>query len=150
VLQVLTPVPGSAVAMSEVPDPVFAQGMVGPGAAVRPAAGQQEAVAPVGGRVIKLHPHAFMVLAEGSHAVLVHLGIDTVKLDGEGFEKLVEEGVQVEAGTPMIRWNPSGIEAQGLSAVVPVVALEADPDAVAVTAPATGEVASGDTLFSWA
>ncbi|QBI52760.1 PTS sugar transporter subunit IIA [Streptomonospora litoralis] len=147
-LRVLTPVSGTAVAMSEVPDPVFAQGMVGPGAAVRPGAGSQEAVAPVAGRIMKLHPHAFMVLAEESYAVLVHLGIDTVKLDGAGFEKLVEEGADVAAGDPMIRWNPTEIEAKGLSAVVPVAALEAD--AASVTDIASGEVASGDTLFSWA
>ncbi|GAA1757428.1 PTS glucose transporter subunit IIA [Streptomonospora arabica] len=146
-LQVLSPVPGTAVAMSEVPDPVFAQGMVGPGAAVRPAPHPQEAVAPVSGRVAKLHPHAFMVVADAGRGVLVHLGIDTVKLDGAGFDKLVDEGAHVEAGTPVIRWDPAGIEAQGLSAVVPVVALDAD--AAAVGAPAEGEVAAGGALFTW-
>ncbi|MDT0301619.1 PTS sugar transporter subunit IIA [Streptomonospora wellingtoniae] len=146
-LQVLSPVPGTAVAMSEVADPVFAQGMVGPGAAVRPAPYLQEAAAPVGGRVAKLHPHAFMVVAETGRGVLVHLGIDTVKLDGAGFDKLVEEGAHVEAGTPVIRWNPAEIEARGLSSVVPVVALDADT--AAVGAPAEGEVAAGDALFTW-
>ncbi|MUL39967.1 PTS glucose transporter subunit IIA [Streptomonospora sp. PA3] len=146
-LHVLAPVPGTAVAMAEVPDPVFAQGMVGPGAAVQPAPRPQEAVAPVSGQVVKLHPHAFMVLADGARGVLVHLGIDTVKLDGAGFEKLVEEGAHVEAGTPVIRWNPADVEAKGLSAVVPVVALDADTGAV--DAPARGEVATGDALFSW-
>ncbi|KIH99326.1 PTS glucose transporter subunit IIA [Streptomonospora alba] len=146
-LQVLAPVPGTAVAMAEVSDPVFAQGMVGPGAAVRPAARPQDAAAPISGRVAKLHPHAFMVLAESGHGVLVHLGIDTVKLDGAGFEKLVEEGAHVEAGTPVIRWNPADIEAQGLSAIVPVAALDAD--AAVVGSVADGDVAAGDPLFTW-
>ncbi|MDA0567266.1 PTS glucose transporter subunit IIA [Streptomonospora sp. S1-112] len=147
-LTVLTPVPGTAVAMSEVDDPVFAQGMVGPGVAVRPAPRPQEAVAPIAGRVVKLHPHAFLVLGEGGRGVLVHLGIDTVKLDGAGFATLVEEGAEVEPGTPVIRWDPAEVERQGMSAIVPVVALEARADAVAD--PAAGEVAAGDTLFRWA
>ncbi|GAA4893107.1 PTS sugar transporter subunit IIA [Streptomonospora salina] len=146
-LQVFAPVPGTAVPMSEVPDPVFAQGMVGPGAAVRPAARPQEAAAPISGRIAKLHPHAFMVLAASGHGVLVHLGIDTVKLDGAGFEKLVAEGDDVEAGTPVIRWDPAAVEAQGLSAVVPVAALEAEAAALGSTA--DGDVAAGDPLFTW-
>ncbi|MBV2362108.1 PTS glucose transporter subunit IIA [Streptomonospora nanhaiensis] len=147
-LTVLTPVPGTAVAMSEVDDPVFAQGMVGPGVAVQPARHRHEAVAPIAGRIVKLHPHAFLVLGEGGRGVLVHLGIDTVKLDGAGFETLVEEGAAVEPGTSVIRWDPADVERQGLSPVVPVVALEAD--AAAVADPAAGEVAAGDTLFRWA
>ncbi|GAB3448212.1 PTS glucose transporter subunit IIA [Streptomonospora sediminis] len=148
-LQVLAPVPGTALAMSAVPDPVFAQGMVGPGAAVQPALATQDAVAPVSGRIAKLHPHAFMVLTGDGRGVLVHLGIDTVKLDGAGFEKLTEEGAHVEAGAPVIRWNPAEIEAKGLSAAVPVVALEAAAGTVAMSAAAAGEVTPGDPLFTW-
>lgn len=148
-LQVLAPVPGTALAMSAVPDPVFAQGMVGPGAAVQPALAAQDAVAPVSGRIAKLHPHAFMVLTGDGRGVLVHLGIDTVKLDGAGFEKLTEEGAHVEAGVPVIRWNPAEIEAKGLSAVVPVVALDAAAGTVAVSPAPAGEVTPGDPLFTW-
>lgn len=145
---VLTPVAGAAVGLAEVPDPVFAEAMVGPGTAVSPAGGSQEAVAPVAGTVVKLHAHAYVVVGPGGRGVLVHLGIDTVKLNGEGFEKLVEEGAQVEAGDPLIRWNPEEVTARGLSPIVPVVALDAGGDAV--TDVADGTVALGDPLFQWA
>ncbi|ASU85463.1 phosphoenolpyruvate--carbohydrate phosphotransferase [Nocardiopsis gilva YIM 90087] len=147
-LSVLSPVPGAAVGLSDVPDPVFAQGMVGPGAAVQPLAEPQQAVAPISGKIIKLHPHAFVVVDREGRGVLVHLGIDTVKLDGKGFEKLAAEGDEVAAGTPLIRWNPQEVAAQGLSAIVPVVALDAESDVVSGTA--TGDVAKGEQLFQWA
>ncbi|WP_067963464.1 PTS sugar transporter subunit IIA [Nocardiopsis trehalosi] len=148
VLPVLSPVPGTAVAMTGVPDPVFAQGMVGPGAAVEPDRAPQDALAPITGRILKLHPHAFVVVSTEGRGVLVHLGIDTVTLGGAGFDLLAAEGDQVEAGTPVIRWNPADVAAGGRAPIVPVVALDAAPDAVAD--PAAGEVAAGDRLFSWA
>ncbi|MBB6170148.1 PTS system glucose-specific IIA component/PTS system N-acetylglucosamine-specific IIA component [Nocardiopsis mwathae] len=147
-LSVLSPAPGAAVALSAVPDPVFAQGMVGPGVAVVPIAEPQEAVAPISGKIIKLHPHAFVVVDREGRGVLVHLGIDTVKLDGKGFEKLAAEGDEVEAGTPLIRWNPGEVAAEGLSAIVPVVALDAESEVVSDAA--TGDVAQGGRLFRWA
>ncbi|PSK97132.1 PTS system N-acetylglucosamine-specific IIA component [Murinocardiopsis flavida] len=145
---VRTPVAGSAVGLAAVPDPVFAEAMVGPGTAVTPNGGSQEAVAPVAGTVVKLHAHAYVVVGADGRGVLVHLGIDTVNLNGAGFEKLVDEGAEVEAGRPLIRWNPDEVAARGLSPIVPVVALDAAADAV--SAIAEGAVAVGDPLFQWA
>ncbi|MFC3994931.1 PTS glucose transporter subunit IIA [Nocardiopsis sediminis] len=147
-LTVLSPVPGTAVGLAQVPDPVFAQAMVGPGAAVEPVRGPMEAAAPIGGTILKLHAHAFVVVAPEGHGVLVHLGIDTVKLDGAGFTKLAAEGDRVEAGTPLIRWDPAAVEAGGLSPIVPVIALDAA--AAAVTGAAEGPIAAGGPLFTWA
>ena len=79
---VLAPVPGRAVRMEEVPDPVFAQLMVGPGAAIDPPRGVVDAVAPVSGTVLKVLPHAFVILTADGLGILVHLGIDTVQLEG--------------------------------------------------------------------
>ncbi|MFC7327559.1 PTS sugar transporter subunit IIA [Marinactinospora rubrisoli] len=147
-LSVLSPVAGTAVGLSEVPDPVFAQAMVGPGTAIRPHPGPQEAVAPVGGLLVKLHAHAFVVLAEGDRGVLVHLGIDTVKLGGAGFERLVAEKTEVSAGQPLIRWDPADVTARGLSPIVPVVALDAVGDVISRAV--TGAVDRGAPLFRWA
>ncbi|GAB3208736.1 PTS sugar transporter subunit IIA [Marinactinospora thermotolerans] len=147
-LSVLSPVSGTAVGLSEVPDPVFAQGMVGPGTAILPRNGRQEAVAPIAGRVAKLHAHAFVVVGEGGRGVLVHLGIDTVKLNGEGFERLVDEGADVEAGQPLIRWDPAEVAAKGMATVVPVVALDAGHDVISRAV--AGEVEKGSQLFQWA
>ncbi|PRY01529.1 PTS sugar transporter subunit IIA [Allonocardiopsis opalescens] len=144
---VLAPVAGEVVGLNAVPDPVFAQAIVGPGTAIEPAREPGVAVAPIGGTIAKLHPHAFVV-ADNGRAVLVHLGIDTVKRRGDGFELLVSEGDEVAAGQPVIRWNPAQIEADGQSPVVPVVALDAEGDVISTAV--SGAVAAGDPLFRWA
>ena len=95
---IVSPLNGTLMTLSEVPDPVFAQGLVGPGVALQPTGdGDVTAVAPVAGRIVKLHPHAFVLQADG-FGVLVHLGIDTVQLEGEGFTLHTEEGAEVSVG----------------------------------------------------
>jgi glucose-specific phosphotransferase system IIA component len=146
-LVVHAPVAGRVVPLSDVPDLVFAEEMVGPGVAVEPDPGPGTAVAPVDGRVVVLHAHAFVVQSAGGRGVLVHLGIDTVQLEGEGFELLAAVGDEVTAGTPVVRWDPSAVAAAGRAAVCPVVALDALPTAVERLA---GERAEpGTALFRW-
>jgi PTS system glucose-specific IIA component len=147
-LRVLAPVPGRAVPMSDVPDPVFSGAMVGPGAAIDPPRGQVEAVAPIDGRIVKLHPHAYVVAGEDGRGVLVHLGLDTVQLGGEGFSVLAAEGDQVSAGTPLVSWDTAAVEAGGRSPISPVVALDAAPDALADVVTG-GQVETGAPLFTW-
>ena len=75
-----SPMAGDVHPLADVPDPVFAQGLVGPGVAIVPISeAEVTVVAPIAGRIVKLHPHAFVIQAEG-FGVLVHLGIDTVQL----------------------------------------------------------------------
>jgi len=136
------------VGLAGVPDPVFAQAMVGPGTAVDPVRAPGEAIAPVNGTLVKLHPHAYVVVDERGHGVLVHLGVDTVHLKGEGFELLAAEGEEVTAGRPLVRWNPARIEAGGRSPVTAVVALDATAEAL-VDVRESGEVEKGAELFSW-
>ncbi|HVV20247.1 MAG TPA: PTS glucose transporter subunit IIA [Pseudonocardiaceae bacterium] len=143
-----SPVTGRVVPLTEVPDPVFAEAMVGPGVAVIPAAEPADAVAPVAGTIATLHPHAFVVATESGKAVLVHLGIDTVKLQGEGFTLHVAKGDTVTAGQPVVGWNPAAVEAAGYATVCPVIALDAGADAVGAPH-GQGPVAVGDQLFEW-
>lgn len=144
---VLAPVAGTVVGLAAVPDPVFAQALVGPGTAIDPVREPGTAVAPVDGTIAKLHPHAFVIVTSEGRGVLVHLGIDTVNLKGEGFETLAAEGDKVAVGDPLVRWNPAGVEARGLSPVCPVVALDAAADALTHTC--EGAVAVGAELFVW-
>ena len=154
-LRVLSPVTGTAMSLETVPDPVFSQSMVGPGLAVHPEPGEeggqearQEALAPISGTLTKLHPHAFVVMApNGGRSVLVHLGIDTVQLAGEGFTLLVSEGAEVTAGTPVIEWSPGLVASLGKPSVVPVVALDARADTLSEHV--NGAVTAGDELFVW-
>ncbi|PUA79883.1 PTS sugar transporter subunit IIA [Nocardioides currus] len=146
--QVLAPCPGTVLAMADVPDPVFAEEMVGPGVAIAPADGPTIVVSPIAGKVLKVHPHAFVVLGDGV-GVLVHLGINTVRLDGAGFEVLTTQGADVAAGDPMISWDPATISGEDISTVVPVVVMDAPKGSV--TSEVVGsDVAAGDLLFTTA
>jgi PTS system glucose-specific IIA component len=147
---VLAPVKGRAVPMEQVPDPVFAQLMTGPGAAVDPAREVVDAVAPVSGKVFKLYPHAFVILTDEGVGVLVHLGIDTVQLGGQGFTTHVQEGDQVTAGQLVTTYDVPAVEAAGRNPIVPVIALDKQVADVVLS----GAVGSGadltvtDTLFT--
>lgn len=145
---VTSPLTGRAIGLSAVPDPVFAGAMVGPGTAIDPVREPGDAVAPVDGTVVSLHPHAFVVVDERGHGVLTHLGIDTVQLNGAGFEPLVGKGDMVKRGQPVIRWNPAEVEAAGKSPISPVVALEASAEQLSKVLE-SGDVAVGDDLFGW-
>lgn len=147
-LDVVAPLAGEVVGLTGVPDPVFAQAMVGPGTAIDPPREPGTAVAPIAGEVIKLHPHAYVVRGDAGHGVLVHLGIDTVRLKGEGFELLVAEGDRVEPGRPMVRWDPAAVEAGGRSPVCPVVALDAAPGSLRDIVE-SGTIQAGHRLFRW-
>jgi len=146
--RVLSPVSGRVVGLAGVPDPVFAQAMVGPGTAVDPERIPAQSIAPVTGKIVKMHPHAYVVVDAENHGVLVHLGIDTVQLKGEGFELLAAEGDSVTAGQPLVSWNPAAIEAGGRSPICAVVALDAGADAIADVVE-SGEVEKGAELFTW-
>jgi PTS system N-acetylglucosamine-specific IIA component len=147
-LRVTSPVAGRVVPLSEVPDPVFSQAMVGPGVAVEPDRTAGEVVSPVDGTVVTLHPHAFVVATAEGAAVLVHLGIDTVKRKGEGFSLHVVKGETVRAGQAVVTWDPAEVEAAGFSPICPVIALDATAEALGDLADGAA-VATGDDLFTW-
>lgn len=145
--QVLAPCPGRVIPITEVPDQVFATEMVGPGVAIEPTGEVVTVVAPIAGQVLKLHPHAFVVLGDDGVGVLVHLGINTVRLEGRGFELLATEGDRVAAGDPMVRWDPSTADGEDMSTLVPVVAMDRPKGSVAAPAGRL-VVATGDPLFT--
>ncbi|MGN6577686.1 MAG: PTS sugar transporter subunit IIA [Nocardioides sp.] len=145
-VSVLSPVAGLRQEVSDVPDPVFAAGLVGPGAAIAPRHGKQRAVAPIDGRLAKLYPHAFVVVSDKGPGVLVHLGIDTVQMNGDGFTTLVAEDVRVRAGDEIIAWDPEYVEETGRSAICAVVVLDC-PYPARTLADNGSEVVSAQPLF---
>ncbi|OLT43618.1 PTS glucose transporter subunit IIA [Saccharomonospora sp. CUA-673] len=147
-LTVQSPVAGTVVALADVPDPVFSQAMVGPGIAVEPLDGRADALAPIDGTLATVHAHAFVVASDDGRAVLVHLGIDTVKQQGEGFTLHVVKGERVRAGQPVVGWDPAAVREAGYAPVVPVIALDADGAALAVAESGVA-VQPGDELFAW-
>ncbi|URM92127.1 PTS glucose transporter subunit IIA [Streptomyces sp. MRC013] len=145
---VTSPLAGRAVGLAAVPDPVFSGAMVGPGTAIDPVRKPSTAVSPVDGVVVSLHPHAFVVVDGEGRGVLTHLGIDTVQLNGEGFELLVGKGDTVTRGQGIVRWNPAAVEEAGKSPICPVVALDAARSALDGLRE-DGDLKTGETLFVW-
>lgn len=149
-LRLASPVPGTVRPLSAVPDPVFAEQMVGPGVAVEPdRTGRQDVLAPCDGVVGALHPHAFALELDDGRGVLVHVGIDTVTLAGLGFDVHVERGQRVRTGERVLSWSPVDVAAAGLSTVCPVIALQADPSAVTAVVADGEHVAGGQPLLAW-
>ncbi|MGA5536155.1 PTS sugar transporter subunit IIA [Mycolicibacterium nivoides] len=149
--RVLAPIAGRAVALQDVPDPVFSAGMVGYGAAVDPPRGVIDAIAPVSGKLLKLMPHAYVIMTADNVGVLVHLGLDTVALNGAGFTTHVSQGDEVTAGQVVITYDVPAVEAKGLNPIVPVVVMdEREPGNVTVARPvaAGADIDSGAELFT--
>jgi PTS system glucose-specific IIA component len=150
--RVLAPCAGRLVPMADTPDPVFAAEMVGPGVAIDPELDATTVVAPVAGKLLKVLPHAFVVLRDDGVGILVHLGINTVRLDGRGFDVLAQQGDLVDAGSPVVRWDPgfvAGLGATGgrdISPLVIVVAMDQPKGSVPAPEPGTS-VVTGDPLF---
>ena len=137
--------------LAEVPDPVFASGVVGDGRALLPD-GDVTCVtvhSPINGVVTKLKSHAAIVTSTQGVSILIHLGIDTVSLRGKGFAPLLDEGDIVDAGTPLIHWDLGPVRGAGLSPCVPIIVVNpaGTPVSSALDQTAT-EVAVLEPLFS--
>ncbi|WP_156291298.1 PTS sugar transporter subunit IIA [Oceanobacillus salinisoli] len=120
------PVNGELVALEDVPDPVFAQKMMGDGVAVDPADGV--IVSPVDGKVVQVFPtkHAVGILAANGAEILIHIGLETVSLDGEGFTAHVGEGDKVKQGDKLIEFDMDIIREKAKSTVTPVIITNTD------------------------
>jgi PTS system beta-glucosides-specific IIC component len=149
VADVVSPLDGTVVALSDVPDPVFGKGIMGPGVAIQPSG--TTAYAPGSGVVVAAQAtgHAFGLALDNGVEVLIHIGIDTVKLKGEGFQVHVAKGERVTAGTPLVTFDPAVIEAAGYPLITPIVILNAKKFGGMKVA-AEGEVNAGATLLALA
>jgi len=118
---IYAPLSGKVLELSEVPDPVFAEKMMGDGFAIQPTDGL--VLSPVSGKVIIAFPtkHAVGLLTDDNLEILIHVGTDTVKLKGKGFELLIQEGDLVEVGTPLLKVDLAYINAHAQSSITPVV-----------------------------
>ncbi|MFZ5827704.1 MAG: glucose PTS transporter subunit IIA [Bacillota bacterium] len=142
----VSPVTGRVVPLEQVDDPVFAGGMAGRGVAIEPAA--DDLVSPVRGQVLTVFPggHAIGLVTPEGLEILLHVGIDTVGLNGQGFEITVRSGDQVEPGTPLGRFDRQVIVASGRSAVTPLLVTNAD-QTKAITVLTKGNVRAGEPLL---
>lgn len=126
--KIVAPVDGRVIDISEVPDQVFSERMAGDGVAILSTG--DIVVSPVDGKltIIFRTNHGFSVTTNAGIQVFVHIGVDTIALEGRGFERLVEEGTFVKAGEPIIKINRQEVLGQGYDLTTPV--LIANPDRV--------------------
>ena len=143
--RLVSAVAGKSIPLSEVPDPVFAQKMAGDGIAIDTTG--DTIVAPADGELTLVFKtkHAFALTLENGVELLVHIGIETVGLEGEGFEQLVEQGTRVKAGTPLIKIDRDVILNKGLSLATPVLITNVDA-AKSITPVESGDVVAGKTV----
>ena len=137
---------GTVVPLADVKDEAFASGVLGDGIAIEPSDG--ELVAPADGEIsstFETHHAVGMTTADGAE-LLMHIGIDTVKLGGKHFTYLVNEGDKVKKGQPLIRFELEAIKAEGYPVTTPVIVCNTDDYAV-VEAKASGTVKQGDALL---
>lgn len=143
---ILSPVTGRVIPLEQVPDPVFAGRLAGDGVAVEPTDGRL--LSPAGGEVVHVFPggHALGMLLDGGLELLIHIGIDTVELRGDGFETAVTGGDRVERGSEMGRFLPERIRDCGKSLVTPILATNPD-QVLSLRVVAVGEVEAGEPLM---
>ncbi|CAM4361539.1 glucose-specific PTS transporter subunit IIBC [Paenibacillus macerans] len=140
---IVMPVNGELMDISNVPDPVFAEKMTGDGFAVLPHDGV--IASPVYGKVFNVFPskHAVGIMSDGGKEVLVHIGVNTVKLKGQGFKVLVNEGDLVSAGQPIMEVDLDYVKEHAPSIISPIVFSNL-PEGAAVKLNKTGKLAKGE------
>lgn len=142
-IELCAPLTGEAVDLSEVPDPVFSEKMVGDGIAIKPTKGT--VVAPCDGKVVQIFStnHAVGIETNIGVDLLIHIGIDTVELKGEGFKRLVEEGENVKKGQPILEVNLERIEELGKPIISPFIITNMDQ--VEIKEYKKGQVQAGES-----
>ncbi|HFK1684641.1 TPA: PTS glucose transporter subunit IIA [Bacillus tropicus] len=123
---IVAPLTGAVKNIEEVPDPVFAGRMMGDGVAIDPTEGV--VVSPVDGEIVQLFhtKHAIGIKAKNGTEILIHVGLETVKMEGEGFEAHVSEGQDVKAGDKLISFDLELIREKAKSTITPIVITNTD------------------------
>ncbi|CAH1191025.1 PTS glucose transporter subunit IIA [Paenibacillus sp. JJ-223] len=121
-LKITAPISGAVLALKQVPDPAFAGGHMGMGVAIEPMEGK--VYAPFDGKIVHVmdkSKHAVIIEHKSGIQILVHVGIETVSLKGNGFTLYVENGTKVNQGQLLLEFDISAIQAAGLSVISPVI-----------------------------
>ncbi|TCZ73420.1 PTS glucose transporter subunit IIA [Paenibacillus albiflavus] len=143
-IKLVAPLSGTAVSLEEVPDPAFSQGLIGDGIAIKPNKGVL--VSPCDGEVAHLIDtyHSVIIAHKSGLEVLMHIGVNTVSLKGEGFNPLVKMGDAVKQGQPLIEFDIAAIEAKGFPVITPIIM--ANAEVVSKLTKKSGSMTAGETL----
>lgn len=147
--ELIAPISGTTIDLSKVPDEVFAQKMAGDGVAIDSTG--DVITSPANGvlTLIFRTNHAFGLTLDNGIELLVHIGLDTVELEGEGFQRIAEQGARVKAGDPIIKIDRKLITSKGCSLITPV--LVTNMDKLGVIKPVTDKVvtAGNDVVITY-
>jgi sugar PTS system EIIA component len=124
--EILSPMEGDVIELAAVPDPVFAQKMMGDGVAIIPTSGK--VTSPVNGHIVQVFPtkHAIGIQSENGLEILIHIGLETVELNGEGFEVLVSNHQPIKAGETLVNVNLDYLKSSMKEIVTPVIITNMD------------------------
>ncbi|GAB6138641.1 PTS sugar transporter subunit IIA [Halanaerobaculum tunisiense] len=147
VVEICAPLSGDIIDLEEVPDPVFAEKMVGDGFAIIP--NSEKLLSPVKGKVKKVFPskHAIGIETTEGLEILIHVGLETVELEGEGFEVIVDSGDLVEVGDHLLNFDINFIEENNKEIVTPVVVTNYEDKVSKLTLVSKAEVTSQDLVL---
>jgi len=143
-LNIVSPLEGEIIAIEDVPDVIFAEKIVGDGIAIIPTG--NKLVAPVTGEIVKIYEtnHAFAIRSNEGLEVLVHFGLDTVELRGEGFTRIAEEGQQINAGETIIEFDLALLTEKAKSVITPCIV--SNMDEIKSMTKTEGKVSLGETV----
>lgn len=121
-----SPLSGKVIRLEQVPDPVFSQKIVGDGIAIEPTS--NEVVSPVNGEIIQVFPtkHAIGIKAENGLEILIHVGLETVLMNGEGFQSHVKEGDKVNSGDLLLTVDFAQVREKAKSTITPIILTNGD------------------------
>ncbi len=139
-------VDGEIIPIEEVNDQIFSQKLIGDGYGIHPKS--QTVYSPVDGKIEQVAPtkHAVYIALNERMKLLIHIGIDTIDLKGEGFESQLKKGMPVTKGEPLIQFDPSFIKDEGLNPVISVVLLNGSTDILDFTVHPTKEAKAMETV----
>ena len=143
---IISPIVGEAVALSDVNDPVFSSGAMGQGIAIKPSEGVVYAPADAEVTIAFATGHAYGLKTANGAEILIHVGIDTVSMNGEGFDQKVSQGAKVKAGDVLGTFDSAKIATAGLEDTTMVIVTNT-ADYASITPVATGSVAKGDAVI---
>lgn len=140
----IAPLNGEVVALSEVPDPTFSEKMLGDGIAIIPTEGR--VVSPVNGEIITVFPtkHAIGIRSEQGAEILIHIGLETVQMQGEGFKEHIKEGDRVKTGQLLMEFSLDLVREKAKSTITPVIITNLD-QILSVQPSLTSDAKSGET-----
>lgn len=147
-VSIVAPLTGKVVALDDVPDPVFSQRMMGDGIAVDPTDGK--VVSPVDGEIVQIFPtnHAVGIKTGNGLEVLVHIGLETVSMEGEGFEGHVSQGDKVKTGDALVTFDKELVAEKAKSVISPIVITNYDDAVSSFEAHYTENATAGETVVA--